>query len=1002
MRTKTLLLVGLLTLLDFSIIIIFATPDEDVFHELSDPKVVFTYSRLSEVEKHCASFLSSASELKPDDDNTGYTLMSRLSFGNGEWHQDSGGMPLMPYDDTGIPSFVRTLPSPLKLASFSVKDISSVQHFPNAVSLGGTLLIGITRESSVANGYISAPNVVRPGTTALTFAFEGIYTETKENGGERCLCLLGNSTVPNGILLETDAHFRFGLMEIDDQILLTIRYPMTFNFTKRTIHGVMRSLDEHTNAKFFGTVHIFSQVSGQLTYEYSSKVQASATCDQDIYHDEISEDGFRTFSGSDFCNILYPLSMESLGVITNYKFGGKYVNGSKFGAVLFGKELQEAGLKYNDVKLVMQHVQCDPDTTNEVTGTAKVAMVFRAIPAEMDPFVARTMTGLSGLKLYAEGIWDPSSGQLCMVGYPEGIDPESNGYTSRISLFFPRALSIKQRSIIFGGISSLRMHKGSIFHLLFDLVLYPSFFKEGCNLYNACYLKYSYTKIEQASAFRKRTGNFQLLADSKLPFSSYPALKDAGEPFSQLDQLSKDLHVEGYAAPHQLSDGHGRLFIEMEVLSVGPLVGGFDKSSSRLTSETASISDRQLFNVSAHLIFKEGKEETREYTIASYKNISQLFLEGLYDSLAGEMYLIACRKLITSGSNTERGLDCLIEVNIQYPNENAQWMANPVTKISITSQRNEDDPLFFSSATFQTSLTHYHDQYATVAYRRTFEGVLKLLLLAAIIAISLSQIHYMKEQAHVVPCISLIMLALMLLDYSLPLICGTEILLKLKESDPGIDWSYVLPWYSLVAKVLDYAGRFLSLIVLLVTAKILLMVSQSRRKLLSSSNKKHLSVPSSISVPLITVTTYTIAFLIWQVIFKGPDMVLYPEDDRYGMRPVDEKQNWIHMLEDFARMVQDLFLLPQILSNLLGRMYAKSLRKTYYIGMTLVRVILHLYEYSRDPILEFKFQEHQFETPKVAATKLDNIVMVTAVITLAAIVHCQQKTQCKKMSLSPA
>ncbi|KAJ6743020.1 FAMILY PROTEIN putative (DUF2921)-RELATED [Salix viminalis] len=156
------LLVCVMALLEFFMIASFAVPDEDVYSTLSDPSVTFTYSRLSEVEKQCRSLLSSASELKTDED-TRFRLMGGLSFRNGDWRQKTGGLPLMPFLDSGFPTTATSLPAALNMASFEVKDVSPVQHFQNTASVGGYLVIGISRESSFAHGFNPAPNFIRPG-----------------------------------------------------------------------------------------------------------------------------------------------------------------------------------------------------------------------------------------------------------------------------------------------------------------------------------------------------------------------------------------------------------------------------------------------------------------------------------------------------------------------------------------------------------------------------------------------------------------------------------------------------------------------------------------------------------------------------------------------------------------------------------------------------------------------------------------------------------------------
>lgn len=994
------LLLFLVALLEFFMIASFALPDDDVYRILSDPAVTFTYSRLSEVEKQCRSLLSSASELKTDED-TKFRLMGGLAFSNGDWEQKTGGVPLMPFFDSGLPTSSTSLPTALNLVSFEVKDVSQVQHFQNTVSVGGYLVIGISRESSFILGYNPAPNFIRPGTSALTFAFEGLYTENEQNGGERNLCLLGKSTVTSGIGINVPSDFanRFGLET--DQISLVLRYPMTFSLRNREIHGEMHSLNEKASPKYFDTVYITSQLGHQSMYQFSSTVQASPTCEPYPYfHDEVMEDGVQKFTWSKFCTILGQVSWEALSVFPDYKLGGSYVEDRKLTSVLFGNDIGDMNLSYKHIKLILQHVQCSQATSNDSHG-AEVSAVLRVIPAEMYPNLARTLTGLSGLVFNAEGRWNPSSGKLCMLGCRTGDDSELKRCTLRISLYFPRALSIKQRSLVFGSISNIRDGVSSNYHLLFDLVMQPSYLRNP--VYS--YLSYNYSKLSPASSFKKRAQRFTTLSHS---LSRYPALKGA-ESRAQLDSLSDELLVDGCIAP-DLPDGLGtRISIRMEVLSLGPLIGHFheDGSNEVAVNTTANVTftNRQLLNVSTHLVFRELKEETREFTMISYRNISQVFLEGIYDPVIGEMHLIGCRKVAIGGTGVERGLDCLIEVEIQYPSENMEH-----TKITITSQRGRDDPLCFGPVSLLTnktpcqdhslyrmgqddplyfgpvSLPRYQNHTLTVAYRRNFEGILRILLLSGVIAMTWIQLHYMKKQTNVIPYVSLVMLALQVLGYSLPLLSGAEILF--------ISSSYDLDWYGLLPKVLDYAGRFLVLVSLLLTSRIFLMVYKYQNKPLCTSKMKHFWVPHNKLVLLSTSAVHT-GVLIWLSVYGHRDMLFHPENGSYKTGAIHVQQIWMRILKDFAGVVQDFFLLPQIISNFLLQTNVKSLHKAHYIGLTLIRLVLHLYDYISNPFLDSEFQDSEFASPESTSEFRKSAVVIIMVV-LAVIVHIQQNW--KKLS----
>ncbi|KAJ6406923.1 hypothetical protein OIU84_010440 [Salix udensis] len=885
-----------MALLEFFMIASFAVPDEDVYSStLSDPSVTFTYSRLSEVEKQCRSLLSSASELKTDED-TKLRLMGGLSFRNGDWRQKTGGVPLMPFLDSGFPTSATSLP-----AAFS-----------------------------------------KHGECWRLFGDRHIQREL--DGGERSLCLLGKSTLTYGTgiyYVPSDVSNGFGLET--DQISLILRYPMSFSLRNREIHGEMKSLDEKASPEYFDTVYISSQLGHQSMYQFSSTVQASATCEPYLfYHDEVMEDGVQKFTWSEFCTILHQVSWEALSFFPDYKLGGSYLEDRKLASVLFGKDNEDVDLK--------------------------VSAVLRVIPAETDPSLARTLTGLSGLVFNAEGRWDPSTGKLCMLGCRPGDDSEIKRCTLRISLYFPRALSIKQRSLVFGSISNITDEASSDYHLLFDLAMQPSYSKYQLYSYN---LSYNYSKLSLATSFKKRAQRFTTLSHSLLRF---PALKGA-ESRAQLDSLSDDLLTDGFIAP----DGLGTsVSIRVEVLSLGPLIRHFHEDGSEKfavnTAANVTFTSRQLLNVSAHLIFRELKEETQEFTMISYRNISQVFLEGIYDPVIGEMHLIGCRKVVVGGTGVERSLDCLIEVEIQYPSENME-----LTRITITSQRGQDDPLYFGPVSLlanktpyqdhslnQTgqddplyfgpvSLPRYQNHTLTVANRRTFEGILRILLLSGVIAMTWIQTPLYEKQTNVIPYVSIVMIALQFLGYSLPLLCGSEILFTSSSYDP--DWCGLLP------KVLDYAGRFLVLVYLVLTSRIFLM---------------HLG-----------------CVLIWLSVYEHPDMLIHPENGSYKTGSIQVQQIWMSILKDLAGAVQDFFLLPQIISNFLLQSNVKSLQKAHYMGLTLIRLVLHPYEYISNPFLDSKYQDSKFVNPE-STSEFRKSAAVIIMVVLAVIVHIQQNW--KKLS----
>lgn len=277
--------------------------------------------------------LASASELKPNDTRVS-RIKDELSASGRYWEQDHGGaVPLMPFDDKEIP-LVMSAPfsDPLKLAGFEVKDISPIHHLKNAVSVGEVLSIVIGRNHSIDISFrLDLGFSKRPGFSMLVIIVEGVYVEME--GEERLMCLLGSSTMPSQERVENLNPFNFSNINSyssskdnrhihlldDNQVLVILRYPPTFNLTSRAI-GEMRSLNERGSTTYFDQVRITSQLGKNLRYRFSETVLLGA-CDESPYQDELIEDGAYTFDAENFCWILHNISsFDRFSMEPNYNF----------------------------------------------------------------------------------------------------------------------------------------------------------------------------------------------------------------------------------------------------------------------------------------------------------------------------------------------------------------------------------------------------------------------------------------------------------------------------------------------------------------------------------------------------------------------------------------------------------------------------------------------------------------------------------------------------------
>ncbi|KAA8535022.1 hypothetical protein F0562_030025 [Nyssa sinensis] len=182
----------------------------------------------------------------------------------------------------------------------------------------------------------------------------------------------------------------------------------------------------------------------------------------------------------------------------------------------------------------------------------------------------------------------------------------------------------------------------------------------------------------------------------------------------------------------------------------------------------------------------------------------------------------------------------------------------------------------------------------------------------------LSQLFYIKKKVDAIPYISLVMLAIQFLGYSLPMISSAKILFKSMESESYRTKPHDYHGYQMLFDVLDYTKELLLLAALPLTARLFQMVSKSRNELLARGTSKDVHVPSD------KKDTYTIDAHILQI--------------------------WMTKFVDYFVPIQDFFVLPQIIGNLLPRV--KPLTKIYTAGLIFTRFFKSFYDLVRDPVVD--------------------------------------------------
>ncbi|EYU21588.1 hypothetical protein MIMGU_mgv1a024750mg, partial [Erythranthe guttata] len=923
--------------------------------------VTYNYDRMGEVNKECASLLQSAEELKPDDSRL-YTIKEELSFSNGDWWQPgllngSGrtAAPLMPFNYDGY-NFI----NPLNLVSFWVTDVDPNHRYSKkSIPVSGFLEISTT----IANILPQKPNDetprfdIWPGNSQLSIRFQGVYTEL---GGQRVMCLLGSAVLPSRgphsndpwPWVKKNGDSNHPVLAPDDRILLELRYPKALSLWTREIYGRIKSLNPESDLKYFDEVLVSSSL-GSANYKFTSDDLVSRACDSMNGEIEVIDD---VYKGVDFCGVLDRFSRqeqftEQFTVLPNFNCNGTDEFCRKLGPFVSSKEIDLSDGGFKNLKLVFHDVRCENTTLSKT----RVSSVFRAVPPSEQFYSATQRTGLNGMTLSAEGAWYPSTGRLCMVA----CSPYDNICHTRVSMYVPLLFSIKQRSVFSGTLSSIDPTVRSYSPLAFEKPV------ESTEQWNSG-AHYEYSKIEAATSLLEKYEPSKIRSAVKKSFLKFPKLENTEEnlPYS-VSVLSEDLKLVMRAVADPLPRSGIYIQLQIEILTIGPFFGRYSNNQKG----SISFNPMPLLNVSAQINL---------VGIDAY-NYSLISVEGIYNSLFGKMYLIGCVDL------AEKGLDCKVEVVISYP--------RPPT---VGCQREKDDPLYFNPIKIHTAPVLYRNQREDILSRRGVEGILRIATLSLAIGCISSQLFYVRGNIVNVPYVSLVMLGVQAISYGLPLITGAEALFG-KIAKTGFEnLQKGQPFH-----VIDYMVKLLVLVAFLSTMRLCQKVWKSRVRMLTRSPLEPHRVPNDKKVLFATSIIHIIGYILALIVHYKTTRYQresFVDSNEYS-RPVSA---WEAELVEYVGLMQDFFLLPQVIGNLLWMIQVKPLRKMYYIGLTLVRIFPHVYDFVKSPFpsnpYNYSNDEYEYFNPQTDFySKFGDVAIPIFSVILAVIVYVQQRWNYEKL-----
>lgn len=966
-----------------------------------------TYSRSDEVQRQCKSYLTDLAEdpsFHKDIQNKKWAITNELSFLNGEWQEAGGKKPLMPFMPVSSNSSDGSVTyDGAHLVSFWITDVDvpigpSVQR--NMVNVSAVLQVGMSSERALS--YMSSGLQgfqVYPGFSLLGILMEGVYAELQN--GERLLCMVGSTRLPirgkNASLPWDwlDSVWNKGIfsppLSDDSQIRFVLHFPKDLTLTSREVLGRLESLHDSSEPNYFNPVDVFSQLGAYSNYQFLSGDMANSACAKTGRLPGETLPPQIVYQGNAFCTVVQELlTGQWVDVVPNWNCSLSNTTCVKFGPFSVPKEqqqLMDGG--FNGTQLLVQDIRCVDYRETDGSSSANISAVMRAVLPSQNKNLAFERTNLDALTLAAEGKWNSRSGELCMVGCRGGS--KKPVCEMKICIYIPLTLSLKQRSILEGSISSTE-GTSNYYPLSFHLALYP--LQLPLDFVNN--ISYEYTKIVEAAALLEKYEQTGVGEQIKKSLLEYPSAQES------LLNLFEDLSLRSLAItnPDSSKGPHLKQYVEIDIVAIEDHVKlHWVQASNYSDLEPGSAADGK----------EEKGDEQKPYKVAAQLKIKDnlgdkviaVSAEGEYDPTVGRMFLVGCREvsvpwsiLQENAELLEDGLDCLIEFKVEYPPTNARWLMNPTVMLTLSSKRTGDDPLFFSEMELETFPILYKRQREEIVSRKSLEGGLSVLTLSLILGCLISQLVYVKSHVESTPYISLLMLAIQGVGFSIPLITGVEALFARITSD-GEDMRESVLNEGKWTQAIGYMVNLLTLATFLLTLRIVQKVYKSRIRLLSRRPLESWRVPSDKKVLAICFGVHVLGFI----------TVLIMHSIRISQQPISssmymdwrgslhKQYDWERILKEYYGLVQDLFLLPQVVGNHLWVVRGKPLRSLFYVGVTVLRLLPHVYDSLRPSVFNPYFaDEFQYANPSSDFySKAGDIAIPVFAVILAIVVYIQQR-----------
>ncbi|XP_057829858.1 uncharacterized protein LOC131040917 [Cryptomeria japonica] len=396
-------------------------------------------------------------------------------------------------------------------------------------------------------------------------------------------------------------------------------------------------------------------------------------------------------------------------------------------------------------------------------------------------------------------------------------------------------LSLKQCNLVVGFISSYHRDCQAFDPLSFEHPIQPPI-SLPYGLYRE--MSYHYTKNNIVESLLEQKNSNAMGDLIRRHLFRYP-WKKVGRSRDSFYILGRDLSVRSTIASTAVNPN---TMMNLDIIAMDKFVGT-DLSnpsygagqSCLLKQEQISQEKRPLLKVAAQLKLQ-----------GIFPTLFKLSVEGAYDPQTGKMNLVGCRdirartEILNSNSSidVEDGLDCQIELKLQYPPTKFKVLIDRSVKVSFTSNRTESDPLYFKPVQFHTVQILYIGETEEAIPRRILEPVLNILSLRIAISCIATQSVYVLHNAQAGAYMSLLMVGTQALGFGISLTTGMHHFQFASSDPPSKVGHYTCSTEEKSSPLFDILINAMLLVAFTFTVRLFHTVWQSRLRLSQVPSEK--------------------------------------------------------------------------------------------------------------------------------------------------------------------